>query len=106
MLIGILSDTHDQVERTRAAVAALVGAGAEILFHCGDITTTDVVHECSPKPCYFVFGNCDFDREGLRRAIESIGGTCLEKGGLVSFANRQIAITHGDSSQELIRLTA
>ena len=61
MLIGILSDTHDQAERTKVAVATLASAGAEALFHCGDITTADVVYECGLLPTYFVFGNCDFD---------------------------------------------
>jgi putative phosphoesterase len=104
MLIGILSDTHDQIKRTRVAVATLVAAGAEALFHCGDITIADVVYECADLPAYFVFGNCDFDRDGLRQAIRQIGGTCLEQGGLIDLAGHQIAMTHGDSDQELHRL--
>ena len=50
MRIGILSDTHDQVRRTRFAVAMLVESGAEALIHCGDLTTADVVEECSGFP--------------------------------------------------------
>ena len=50
MLIGILSDTHDQAGRTKVAVATLASAGAEALFHCGDITTADVVYECGTLP--------------------------------------------------------
>jgi putative phosphoesterase len=106
VLIGILSDTHDQVRRTGLAVAMLRAAGAEALFHCGDITIGDVVHECCNIPGYFVFGNCDGDRKGLRAAIDAIGGVCLEQGGLVSLAGRRIAITHGDSETELRRLVA
>ena len=84
MRIGILSDTHDQVQRTKSAVAMLVEGGAETLIHCGDLTIADVVDECSVLPCYFVFGNCDYDRESLREAINRVGGTCLERGGLIS----------------------
>ena len=83
MLIGILSDTHDQAERTKVAVATLASAGAEALFHCGDITTADVVYECGILPAYFVFGNCDFDLDSLRQAIRQIGGHCWERGGLI-----------------------
>ena len=90
--------------RTKRAVAALKAAGAKALFHCGDITIAEVVYECCDIPGYFVFGNCDFDREGLRRAITAIGGTCLERGDIVTLAGRRIAITHGDSEQELRRL--
>ena len=104
MLVGVISDTHDQVRRTKRAVAALKAAGAKALFHCGDITVAEVVFECFNIPGYFVFGNCDFDREGLRRAINSIGGSCLERGDIVTLAGRRIGITHGDSERELHRL--
>lgn len=106
MRIGILSDTHDQVQRTKSAVAMLVEGGAETLIHCGDLTIADVVDECSVLPCYFVFGNCDHDRESLRQAINRVGGTCLERGGLISLGGRRLAVTHGDLDRELRRLAA
>ena len=62
MLIGIISDTHDQVLRTKTAVSVLAAHGAQALIHCGDLTIAEVVYECSIQPAYFVFGNCDFDR--------------------------------------------
>jgi putative phosphoesterase len=104
MRLGILSDTHDRVERTRAGVGLLVEAGAEVLFHCGDITVPDVVYELAALPSHFVFGNCDFDLGALREAIAAIGGTCLERGGLVELDGHRLALTHGDSAQELARL--
>src|SRR3954471_3346722 len=104
VLVGILSDTHDQVRRTKLAVAKLKAAGAEALLHCGDITIADVVYECGNLPSYFVFGNCDFDRDGLRKAILTIGATCLEAGDVVALAGRKVAITHGDSEREIRRL--
>ncbi len=106
MHIGILSDTHDQVARTRAAVRVLVDAGAEALIHCGDITIPAVVYELAPLPSYFVFGNCDFDLAELRQGIAAIGGTCLERGGLIELGGRRLAVTHGDSAKELDRLEA
>ena len=106
MLIGVISDTHDQVLRTQHAVSVLAAHGAQALIHCGDLTIAEVVYECTIQPAYFVFGNCDFDRPGLRSAIERIGGTCLEQGGLISLGTRQIAITHGRSNPELRRLAA
>ena len=104
MRIGILSDTHDQVQRTKSAVAMLAEGGAEALIHCGDLTIADVVDECSVLPCYFVFGNCDYDRESLRQAINRVGGTCLERGGLISLGGRRLAVTHGDLDQNSVGL--
>ena len=106
MKIGILSDTHDQVGRTSRAVAALVGAGAEALVHCGDLTVPEVVLECGGLPSYFVFGNNDFDREGLLRAMDLVGGRSLGRGGEFGLEGRRIAVTHGDSSVEIRRLLA
>jgi uncharacterized protein len=104
MKIGILSDTHDQVERTSTAVSALVGAGAEVLIHCGDITRPAVVRECSRLPCYYVFGNNDYDHDALGRAIRGSGGLSLGRGGLIELDGKKIAVTHGDSSREVRRL--
>ena len=106
MLIGILSDTHDQVQRTKAAVALLVAHGAEHLIHCGDLTIADVVHEFTDIPSYFVFGNCDYDKESLQEAIDQVGATCLGCGGLITLGERRIAVTHGHLDQELDRLAA
>jgi len=106
MHLGILSDTHDKVERTKAAVDVLVGSGAEALIHCGDITIPEVVYQLASLPSYFVFGNCDFELEALRQAIAAIGGSCLERGGLIDLAGRRFAVTHGDSERELSRLAA
>jgi uncharacterized protein len=106
MKIGILSDTHDEVERTSRAVAALVGAGAEALVHCGDLTVPEVVLECGGLPSYFVFGNNDFDRDGLLRAMALVGGRSLGRGGEVVLGGRRIAVTHGDSAGEIRRLLA
>ena len=106
MRVGILSDTHDQVARTKAAVIQLLDAGAQVLIHCGDITVPDVVYELNALPSYFVFGNCDDDVVGLRQAIIAVGGTGLESGGLISLAGRRLAVTHGDSDRELHRLEA
>ena len=74
MKIGILSDTHDQVERASRAVSALIEAGAETIIHCGDITGRDVVLECGGLPSIYVFGNNDYDHDELRRAILEVGG--------------------------------
>jgi uncharacterized protein len=104
MKVGILSDTHDQVARTATAVALLVDAGAEALIHCGDITVPQVVYEVTGRPSYFVFGNCDEDLDGLRRAIASVGGTCLEHGGVIALGERKIAVTHGHLEREIHRL--
>jgi len=105
MRIGILSDTHDRLERTRTAVKLLMDGGAGVLVHCGDLNGAEIVRACSVCPAYFVFGNND-DPVLVRRAVRANGGTCLEWGGEVALAGKRIAVTHGHVSRELRSLLA
>jgi uncharacterized protein len=104
VILGILSDTHDHLPRTERAVAALEAGGAEALIHCGDLTGREIVYACGTLPSYYVFGNNDFDEEGLQFAMDEVGGICLGKGGEVTLGGRRIAVTHGDSIREINRL--
>jgi putative phosphoesterase len=106
MRLGILSDTHDRLARTIAAVELLLGEGAEALVHCGDLTGPDIVYACGSRPSYFVFGNNDDDFPALRRAIRDVGGTCLEWGGEVTLAGKRIAVAHGHLTRDLRPLMA
>jgi hypothetical protein len=102
MLLGILSDTHDQLERTRIAVDLLRGEGAEALIHCGDLMTPPIVAVCAALPCYFVFGNNDADLPELRQAMaEAERAICLGWGGTITLAKRRIAVTHGHRLAEV-----
>jgi putative phosphoesterase len=104
MRVGILSDTHDQVARTARALSVLLAQGIEALVHCGDYACAEVIRECAGVPGYYVFGNNDFEEADMRRAIASVGGICLERGGMATLGNRRVAVTHGDSMRELRRL--
>lgn len=102
MRVGILSDTHDKLKRTLTAVQLLLDEGAEVLFHCGDLTDTDIVYACANRPTYFVFGNNDADKiPHLRRAMAEVSGHCLEWGGEVTLADKRIAVTHGHLTREV-----
>ncbi|HEY0984920.1 metallophosphoesterase family protein [Schlesneria sp.] len=108
MLIGILSDTHNQRRRTESAVRLLQAEGAEALFHCGDLTDPDIVAICSALQCYFVLGNNDLrSAELIQAAIEKAQGSInLGWGGEVTLAGKRIGITHGHIPREYRRLRA
>lgn len=107
MKLGLISDTHNQVDRTIAAMKLLLDAGAEAIFHSGDFTRVEILPLCADKPLYYVFGNNDvYESEALVATGESCGATCLKWGGAVELADRRIAITHGHLSQEMRDLLA
>lgn len=94
--IGILSDTHDQLDRTKVAIERLRSRGAEAIVHCGDLTSPDIVEVCSVLPFYFVFGNHDSGTAHvLEEAATQFGANCLEWGGEIQLAGKRVAAAHG-----------
>lgn len=108
MRIGILSDTHNQAERTRQAVQLLEQAGAEAFIHCGDFVEAEMLALILSKPCYFVFGNNDSDSVPALRAVAAASkhAVCLEWGGMVTLLGKRIAVTHGHLTSEVRPLIA
>ena len=48
MRVGIISDTHGQVDFTRPAVRMFESLDVERVFHCGDIGSPEVVELFAP----------------------------------------------------------
>lgn len=74
-MIGILSDTHDNLTRVREAVRLFDDAGCDLVVHAGDLVAPFTVEELRNLrvPVRAVFGNCDGERAGLSRAFRGIG---------------------------------
>lgn len=107
MILGILSDTHDELERTRRAIQLLREAGAEALVHCGDLNSGPIVRELAVLPSWFTFGNHDADGvTELHAAAAEFGSTCLEWGSVIELGGQRIGITHGHMTMDLRRVLA
>lgn len=107
MLLGILSDTHDELARTQQAVELLRAAGAEALVHCGDMASPSIVVACAVMPLWFVFGNHDADSvPALRKAALEHGAVCLDWGGIFELAGRRVGVAHGHMRLDIRRVLA
>lgn len=105
MRIGILSDTHDELDRTRLAVQLLRDSGVETLIHCGDLASPPIVAACSVLPCWFVFGNHDSDSvPDLQRAASEYGAVCLGWGSVVELAGKRVGVAHGHMTADVRRV--
>lgn len=106
MKIGIISDTHDQRQRTLDAIQKLKYEGATILFHCGDLVRPDMASACEALPCYYVFGNNDSGYlNEIRSAFADLPeATCLGWGAEVVLDGKRLAITHGHLHREVHKL--
>jgi hypothetical protein len=94
MRVGIISDTHGQVEQTRTAVRMFESLEVERVLHCGDIGSAEVVDLFAPWPTDFVFGNTDADQKPLRAAIARAGQTCHGEFGDLTIEGVRIALVH------------
>jgi putative phosphoesterase len=74
-MIGLLSDTHDNLDRVRAAVRLFNDAGCDLVVHAGDFVAPFTADELRNlrAPVKAVFGNCDGERAGLARAFRGLG---------------------------------
>jgi putative phosphoesterase len=75
MLIGVLSDTHNDLVCIKKAVKFFNLRNAEIVLHCGDISLPQAAQEFSKLKCGFkaVFGNNDYERAALKNVISDFG---------------------------------
>jgi putative phosphoesterase len=99
MKLGIVSDTHGHVENTLAAVRMLESLEVDEVLHCGDIGTTAIPKLFARWPTHFVFGNCDYQRDELRQAIQAAGLTCHDRFADLTLAGRRIAVIHSDDGE-------
>lgn len=99
MLIGVMSDTHDDIVQTKKAVSRFNREGVEHVLHAGDLVSPfmlDTLKELS-APITAVFGNNDGDRSLLEKKSSAyphlrIAGTFarIDAGGM------RIALVHGN----------
>jgi putative phosphoesterase len=103
VIVGILSDTHDRIDATRAAVELLRQNGAEFYVHCGDVGSELVLDLLAGLPAAFVFGNCDWDRRGLERYAAQLNVSCLGYGGELDLGGKLFNVQHGDDGAAMRR---
>ena len=63
MKLGIISDSHDQVENIKKAVEIINKEKVDFVYHCGDLCSPFVLHLLAELNCpvKIVFGNNDAD---------------------------------------------
>ena len=94
--IGIISDTHDRLDKVRQAVALFNRLKPDRVVHCGDVVAPFVLREMGglSMPVVAVFGNCDGDKPALRKHAEELGFS-LQEGPLgFELGGKRIVVSH------------
>jgi len=96
MLVGLISDSHDNLPAIEAAALKLKERKVELVLHAGDIIApfvATVLVKCGAK-VIAVYGNNDGERAGLRKRFKEIGelkGDVAE----VDIGGKKAAVYHG-----------
>lgn len=96
-MIGILSDSHDNMNAIRTAVELFNRKKVSTVLHAGDIISpfTATAFSKLDADMYFVFGNNDGDRLLLKQKYEEIGAECCGDFGDLEIEGKRIALLHG-----------
>ena len=96
MNIGIVSDTHDNLDRVEAAVETFEREDCEVVVHCGDfVAPFSVTPFDGDWTFYAVRGNNDGEW-AVDATVESFG-TYLGEMGELSLDGAEVAVYHGTS---------
>ena len=99
MRLGILSDSHDRIDRLDRALATLRDAGVEALLFCGDLCAPFIVPQLaegfSTGPIEIVLGNNDGDpfliaQQAARFDHVAVHGPFAD----LSFDDRRVFLVH------------
>jgi putative phosphoesterase len=105
MLVGVVSDTHDDLELAESAVELFEDRGTEAVIHCGDVVApfTAAVFDADFE-FYAVRGNNDGEW-ALSNTIEEFG-TYLGEMGELTLGEAEFAVYHGTAEPIVEALVA
>lgn len=96
MVIGIISDTHDNVLNIKKAVEVFKKHNVEFVIHAGDIIAPVSIKYFEGLNMKFVFGNCDGDRHKIEEKVRDINGQHYGRIMELKIKGKTIGVFHGD----------
>ena len=104
MIVGIISDTHDNLPLIDKAVKKLNEEKVELVLHAGDYVAPFVASHFKPlkAPLIGVFGNNDGDKNQLKKKFTELGADIRGRFAFLLIDGLRVALLHGDE-KELMR---
>ncbi len=95
MLVGLISDSHDNVPNIERAVSIFRDKQVEMVLHAGDYCSPFTIPPFEGLELKGVFGNNDGDHYLLLQKFRDIGGEHLGTFGELTIDGCRIALYHG-----------
>lgn len=102
MRIGVVSDTHDNLDNVDQIIEIFNRAAVERVVHAGDITQPRTLHRLGglQAPLFGVWGNNDLEREALERTAASRGFCFADPPMRIHWAGRRIVVVHDQTEHD------
>jgi len=98
MLLGIISDTHNDIESTEKALSILKERGVTTLVHAGDITSPRMLEYMSGFDCYVVLGNGDqIDKDVINWKASVLGMRPVDDKIEFEYCGKKFIVFHGNN---------
>lgn len=97
MKIGLISDTHDNIQNIRRAVRKFNDKHVDLVIHAGDIVSPNAVESLAEVKLVGVLGNNDKDVAGLTSAFNKIDGKLEGETYETVYDGMKFAVYHGTS---------
>lgn len=105
MKIGVLSDTHDNLDNVLTVLEILRQRGIETVIHCGDLTDFTMISHFSGFRLIYLIGNMDVATGTIRKRVEQMREDNFA--GLVyqgKLDGRMVAATHSHLEGKVMEL--
>jgi putative phosphoesterase len=103
MLIGIISDTHDNLIKIREAVNKLNELNVELVLHAGDFVSPFTIKEFQKLKSRMitVFGNNDGDKNLLTQKLIQINAIVNNYFAILNLDGLKAFLTHGSDERAI-----
>ena len=100
MKIGLISDTHDNIENIQKAVGEFNNRHVDIVLHAGDFVSPIAVESFAAVKLVGILGNNDTDIPGLTSAFNKIHGELKGEIFEAVYDGMKLVIYHGTTSSK------
>jgi len=96
MKIGLISDTHNDIEMIEHAIEVFKERNVDMVIHAGDLTSASLIPLFKDINCKFVLGNCDIDVDQINSVASECGFGCVESYCEFTADDKKFIVFHGN----------
>ncbi len=88
--MALLSDTHDNVASTKAALRMLALHSPAAYLHAGDLVAEEMLEHFDGLRLHLVFGNNEWDHAAIKSRAKALGHFCHGQMAEIELGGKQL----------------